>query len=185
MTKKFICAVCGYVYEGDAAPEKCPICKAPASKFSEMKEQGEVTYATVHKLGDGKIEGVPESMIEELRHNYNAECGEVGMYLAMARQADREGYPEIAEAFKRYAFEEADHASRFAELVGEVVFDTKTNLEKRAAAEEGACADKYALAMDAKKMGFDAIHDTVHEMAKDEARHGAGFAGLLKRYFGE
>ena len=150
-----------------------------------MKEQGEVTYATVHKLGDGKIEGVPESMIEELRHNYNAECGEVGMYLAMARQADREGYPEIAEAFKRYAFEEADHASRFAELVGEVVFDTKTNLEKRAAAEEGACADKYALAMDAKKMGFDAIHDTVHEMAKDEARHGAGFAGLLKRYFGE
>ena len=115
MKKKFICAVCGYIYEGESAPEKCPICKAPASKFSELKEQaGEVTYATVHRLGDGKIEGVPEEMINELRNNYNGECGEVGMYLAMARQADREGYPEIAEAFKRYAFEEADHASRFA-----------------------------------------------------------------------
>jgi len=184
MKKKFICAVCGYIYEGESAPEKCPICKAPASKFSELKEQaGEVTYATVHRLGDGKIEGVPEEMINELRNNYNGECGEVGMYLAMARQADREGYPEIAEAFKRYAFEEADHASRFAELLGEVVFDTKTNLEKRAAAEEGACADKFELAKQAKAMGFDAIHDTVHEMAKDEARHGAGFSGLLKRYF--
>jgi rubrerythrin len=185
MKKKFICAVCGYIYEGDAAPEKCPICKAPASKFSEMKETGDVTYATVHRLGDGKIEGVPEEMIEELRNNYRGECGEVGMYLAMARQADREGYPEIAEAFKRYGMEEAVHAAQFAELLGEVVFDTKTNLEKRAAAEEGACADKFELAKQAKAMGFDAIHDMVHEDAKDEARHGAGFAGLLKRYFGE
>ena len=143
MKKKFICAVCGYIYEGDAAPEKCPICKAPASKFSEMKDEGETTYATVHRLGDGKIEGVPEEMIEELRNNYRGECGEVGMYLAMARQADREGYPEIAEAFKRYGMEEAVHAAQFAELLGEVVFDTKTNLEKRAAAEHGACADKF------------------------------------------
>ena len=143
MKKKFICAVCGYIYEGDAAPEKCPICKAPASKFSEMED---------------------------------SECGEVGMYLAMSRQADREGYPEIAEAFKRYAFEEAEHAAKFAELLGECVWDTKTNLEKRAAAEA-------RIAKNAKVAGFDAIHDTVHEMAKDEARHGAGFAGLLKRYF--
>ena len=153
MKKKFICAVCGYIYEGDAAPEKCPICKAPASKFSELKEDGETTYATVHRIGDGKPEGV--------------------------------SYPEIAEAFKRYAFEEADHASRFAELLGECVWDTKTNLEKRAAAEAGACEDKFRIAKNAKAAGFDAIHDTVHEMAKDEARHGAGFAGLLKRYFGK
>ena len=166
MKKKFICAVCGYIYEGDAAPEKCPICKAPASKFSELKDEGETTYATVHRIGDGKPEGVSQEMIDDLRNHFNGECSEVGMYLAMARQADREGYPEIAEAFKRYAFEEADHASRFAELLGECVWDTKTNL-------------------DAKATGFDAIHDTVHEMAKDEARHGAGFAGLLKRYFGK
>ena len=138
MKKKFICAVCGYIYEGENPPEKCPICKAPASKFSELKDDADMTYATVHKIGDGKPEGVSEEMINDLRAHFNGECGEVGMYLAMARQADREGYPEIAEAFKRYAFEEADHASRFAELLGEVVWDTKTNLEKRAAAEAGA-----------------------------------------------
>jgi rubrerythrin len=148
-----------------------------------MKETGDVTYATVHRIGDGKPEGVSEEMIQDLRNHFNGECGEVGMYLAMARQADREGYPEIAEAFKRYAFEEADHASKFAELLGECVWDTKTNLEKRAAAEAGACEDKFRIAKNAKAAGFDAIHDTVHEMAKDEARHGAGFAGLLKRYF--
>ena len=185
MKKKFICAVCGYIYEGDAAPEKCPICKAPASKFSELKDDGETTYATVHRIGDGKPEGVSEEMINDLRNHFNGECGEVGMYLAMARQADREGYPEIAEAFRRYGLEEADHASRFAELLGECVWDTKTNLEKRAAAEAGACEDKFRIAKNAKAAGFDAIHDTVHEMAKDEARHGAGFAGLLKRYFGK
>ena len=185
MNKKFICAVCGYIHEGPEAPERCPICKAPASKFTELKETGKVAFACEHKLGDGKIAGVPEEMIEDLRHQFSAECGEVGMYLAMARQADREGYPEVAEAFKRYAFEEADHASRFAELLGECVWDTKTNIEKRAAAEAGACEEKLGIAMAAKKAGFDAIHDTVHEMAKDEARHGAGFAGLLKRYFGE
>ena len=158
MKKKFICAVCGYIYEGDAAPEKCPICKAPASKFSELKDEGETTYATVHRIGDGKPEGVSEEMINDLRNHFNGECGEVGMYLAMSRQADREGYPEIA---------------------------AKTNLEKRAAAEAGACEDKFRIAKNAKAAGFDAIHDTVHEMAKDEARHGAGFAGLLKRYFGK
>ena len=149
------------------------------------KDEGETTYATVHRIGDGKPEGVSEEMINDLRAHFNGECSEVGQYLAMARQADREGYPEIAEAFKRYAFEEADHASRFAELLGEVVWDTKTNLEKRAAAEAGACEDKFRIAKNAKAAGFDAIHDTVHEMAKDEARHGAGFAGLLKRYFGK
>jgi len=182
MKKKFICAVCGYIYEGTEAPEKCPLCKAPASKFSELKEEGPVTYATVHALGDG-MKGSDEEMVKELRSNFAAECSEVGMYLAMSRQADREGYPEVAEAFKRYAFEEAEHAAKFAELLGEVVWDTKTNLEKRMAAEEGACKDKYKLAMDAKAAGLDAIHDTVHEMAKDEARHGAGFAGLYNRYF--
>ncbi|MCH5309090.1 MAG: NADH peroxidase [Prevotella sp.] len=185
MTKKFICSVCGYVHEGDAAPEKCPLCKAPASKFTEMEETDEVKFVTEHKIGDGKPEGVSEEMINDLRAHFNGECGEVGMYLAMSRQADREGYPEIAEAFKRYALEEADHASRFAELLGECVWDTKTNLEKRVAAEAGACEDKLRIATNAKAAGFDAIHDTVHEMAKDEARHGSGFAGLLKRYFGK
>ena len=183
MKKKFICAVCGYIYEGDAAPEKCPICKAPASKFSELKDEGETTYATVHRIGDGKPEGVSEEMIQDLRNHFNGECGEVGMYLAMARQADREGYPEIAEAFKRYAFEEADHASRFAELLGEVVADTKTNVYKRMLAEQGACEDKKRIAVRAKSLNLDAIHDTVHEMAKDEARHGKGFEGLYNRYF--
>ena len=183
MKKKFICAVCGYIYEGDAAPEKCPICKDPASKFTELKDDAEMTYATVHKIGDGKPEGVSEEMIQDLRNHFNGECGEVGMYLAMSRQADREGYPEIAEAFKRYAFEEAEHAAKFAELIGEVVWDTKTNVKKRAEAECGACEGKLAIATRAKKLGFDAIHDTVHEMAKDEARHGAGFQGLYNRYF--
>ena len=183
MTKKFICAVCGYIHEGDSAPEKCPICKAPASKFSELKDNGDVTYATVHRIGDGKPEGVSEEMINDLRNHFNGECSEVGMYLAMARQADREGYPEIAEAFKRYAFEEADHASRFAELLGEVVWDTKTNVYKRMMAEQGACEGKMMIARKAKALNLDAIHDTVHEMAKDEARHGKGFEGLYNRYF--
>ena len=183
MKKKFICAVCGYIYEGDAAPEKCPICKAPASKFSELKDEGETTYATVHRIGDGKPEGVSEEMIQDLRNHFNGECGEVGMYLAMARQADREGYPEIAAAFRKYAYEEADHASLFAELLGEVVWDTKTNLEKRMMAEAGACEDKLNIAKRAKELNLDPIHDAVHEMARDEARHGRGFEGLYKRYF--
>ena len=183
MKKKFICAVCGYIYEGDAAPEKCPICKAPASKFSELKDEGETTYATVHRIGDGKPEGVSEEMINDLRNHFNGECGEVGMYLAMSRQADREGYPEVAEAFKRYAFEEAEHAAKFAELLGDVLGDTKSNLEARIAAERGACEDKFRIARNAKKANMDATHDTVHEMAKDEARHCAGFEGLYKRLF--
>ena len=183
MKKKFICAVCGYIYEGDAAPEKCPICKAPASKFSELKDEGETTYATVHRIGDGKPEGVSQEMIDDLRAHFNGECSEVGQYLAMARQADREGYPEIAAAFRQYAYEEAEHASKFAELLGEVVWDTKTNLEKRMLAEAGACEDKLAIAKRAKELNLDPIHDTVHEMARDEARHGAGFQGLYNRYF--
>lgn len=181
--KKFVCTVCGYVYEGEAAPEKCPICKAPASKFTEVKAEAE--YATMHIVGEGKAEGVSEDIINDLRDNFNGECSEVGMYLAMARVADREGYPEIAAAFEKYAFEEAVHAAKFAELLGEVLTDsTEKNLKMRAEAEAGACEGKFDLAKRAKAANLDAIHDTVHEMAKDEARHGAGFAGLLKRYFG-
>lgn len=184
MKKKFICAVCGYIYEGTEAPEKCPVCKAPASKFSEMKaDAGD--YATVHTLGAAKDEGANEEMIKDLNAHFNGECAEVGMYLAMSRQADREGYPEIAEAYKRYAFEEAEHASKFAELLGDILGDTKSNLIARVAAERGACEDKFRIAKNAKAAGMDATHDTVHEMAKDEARHCAGFTGLLKRYFGE
>ncbi len=181
---KWYCTVCGYVHEGDQPPEQCPICKQPASKFKPVTEEAE--YATVHKLGEGKMHDTPEDIISDLRSNFEGECSEVGMYLAMARVADREGYPEVAEAFKRYAFEEADHASRFAELLGEVLTDsTEKNLKMRADAEAGACEGKFDLAKRAKALGLDAVHDTVHEMAKDEARHGAGFAGLLKRYFGK
>ena len=182
MKKKFICTVCGYVHEGEHAPEKCPICGVPASKFKEIEDiDGELKFVTEHELGVAK--DVDEEMKNDLRTHFNGECGEVGMYLAMSRQADREGYPEIAEAFKRYAFEEAEHASKFAELLGEVVWDTKTNLEKRMAAEAGANADKMRIARRAKELNLDAIHDTVHEMAKDEARHGQGFQGLYNRYF--
>ena len=183
MAKKFICTVCGYVYEGDAAPAKCPQCGVPASKFKELQEDAALQFVTEHVIGVAK--GCDEEMIKDLNAHFNGECTEVGMYLAMSRQADREGYPEIAEAYKRYAWEEAEHAAKFAELLGDVVWDTKTNLEKRAEAECGACEGKLAIATRAKKLGYDAIHDTVHEMAKDEARHGAGFQGLLKRYFGK
>ena len=177
--KKYVCTVCGYIAEG-SIPEQCPVCKAPASAFVEKTGN---TYVTEHVVGIGKAEGVPQEIVDGLRANFEGECSEVGMYLAMARVAEREGYPEIAEAYKRYAFEEADHASRFAELLGEVLGDTKSNLEARIAAEKGACEDKFRIAKLAKEQGSDAIHDTVHEMAKDEARHCAGFAGLYKRYF--
>ena len=181
--KKFVCKVCGYVYVGDAAPAQCPQCKAPASQFTEVVEE-DVAYATEH-VG-GIAQDVDTEVYEGLVANFNGECSEVGMYLAMSRVAEREGYPEIAEAYKRYAFEEAEHAAKFAELLGEVVTDsTKKNLELRAEAEKGACAGKFELAKRAKELGYDAIHDTVHEMAKDEARHGCGFVGLLKRYFGK
>ncbi len=177
---KFICTVCGYVHEGDAAPEFCPQCKVPASKFKELLDE-EMQFVTEHEIGVAK--GCDDEMIADLTAHFNGECTEVGMYLAMSRQADREGYPEIAEAFKRYALEEAEHASKFAELLGECVWDTKTNLEKRMAAEAGANADKMRIAKRAKELNLDAIHDTVHEMAKDEARHGQGFQGLYNRFF--
>ena len=181
---KFVCTVCGYIHEGDAAPEVCPICKAPASKFNKV--EAEMSYATVHLSREGSKGKVEDEIYTDLVSNFNGECSEVGMYLAMSRAADREGYPEIAESFKRYVFEEAEHAAKFSELLGEVVSSsTKENLKKRVDAEAGACAGKFDLAKRAKQRNYDAIHDTVHEMAKDEARHGAGFAGLLKRYFGE
>ena len=180
--KKWVCSVCGYVYEGENPPEKCPQCGAPASKFTAQQE-GEKVYADEHRVG--VAEGVDPRIIEGLRMNFNGECTEVGMYLAMSRQADRDGYPEVAEAFKRYAWEEAEHAAKFAELLGEVVTpSTKKNLERRAEAEWGATAGQKELATLAKELNLDAIHDTVHEMCKDEARHGKGFDGLLKRYFG-
>ena len=178
--KKYVCTVCGYIAE-DVIPEQCPVCKAPASAFIEKTGN---EYVTEHVVGIGKTEGVPQEIVDGLRSNFEGECSEVGMYLAMARVAEREGYPEISEAYKRYAFEEAEHASKFAELLGEVLTDsTKRNLMMRAEAECGACAGKFDLANKAKALGLDDIHDTVHEMAKDEARHGRGFEGLLKRYF--
>jgi rubrerythrin len=182
MKKKFICTVCGYVHEGNEPPAQCPQCKQPASKFKEVKDDA-ITYATEHVIGVAK--DVDPEIKKDLNAHFMGECSEVGMYLAMSRQADREGYPEIAEAFKRYAFEEAEHAAKFAELLGDIVWDTKTNLEKRMMAEAGACEDKFRIAKNAKAQNLDAIHDTVHEMAKDEARHGQGFAGLFKRYFSE
>lgn len=183
MKKKFICTVCGYVHEGEEAPEKCPQCKVPASKFKVLEESESLSFVQEHVIGIAKEYGVDEEMIKDLNAHFNGECTEVGMYLAMSRQADREGYPEIAEAFKRYAWEEAEHAAKFAELLGDVVWDTKTNLEKRMNAESGACEDKFRIAKNAKAANWDAIHDTVHEMAKDEARHGKGFEGLYNRYF--
>ena len=179
---KFVCQVCGYVYEGEAAPEVCPICKAPASKFTVVNEN-EKTWAAEHVVGVAK--GAPEDIIKDLRANFEGECSEVGMYLAMARVAHREGYPEIGLYWEKAAFEEAEHASKFAELLGEVVTNsTKKNLEMRVEAENGATAGKFDLAKRAKALNLDAIHDTVHEMARDEARHGKAFEGLLKRYFG-
>ena len=179
--KKWVCSVCGYVYEGATPPEFCPVCKVPASKFIE--QGGERTWAAEHVVGVAK--GASEDIIKDLRANFEGECSEVGMYLAMARVAHREGYPEVGLYYEKAAYEEAEHAAKFAELLGEVVTDsTKKNLEMRVAAENGATAGKTDLAKRAKAANLDAIHDTVHEMARDEARHGKAFAGLLKRYFG-
>ena len=178
--KKYVCTVCGYIAEG-SIPDFCPVCKAPASKFIEKTDN---SYVTEHVVGIAK--DAPEDIIQGLRENFNGECSEVGMYLAMSRVAYREGYPEIGEYWRRAAFEEAEHAAKFAELLGEVVTDsTKKNLEMRVEAENGATAGKVDLATRAKKLNLDAIHDTVHEMARDEARHGKAFEGLLKRYFGK
>lgn len=177
---KFVCSVCGYVYEGNAAPEKCPQCGAPAEKFK--KQDAGMSWAAEHVVGVAK--GADPEIIEGLRLNFTGECTEVGMYLAMARVAHREGYPEIGIYWEKAAFEEAEHAAKFAELLGEIVTDsTKKNLEMRVAAENGATSGKYELAKKAKELNLDAIHDTVHEMARDEARHGKAFDGLLKRYF--
>ncbi len=180
--KKFVCSVCGYVHEGDSAPERCPQCKVPAEKFIEQKE--EMSWAAEHVVG--VAEGVSEDILMDLRANFNGECTEVGMYLAMARVAFREGYPEIGMYWEKAAYEEAEHAAKFAELLGEVVTNsTKKNLEMRIEAENGATAGKTDLAKRAKAANLDAIHDTVHEMARDEARHGKAFKGLLDRYFGK
>lgn len=181
--KKFVCGICGYIHEGNEAPDNCPQCKASKDKFSE-KTEGVMQWADEHKVGIAQ--GVDPEVLEGLRANFSGECTEVGMYLAMSRQADREGYPEVAEAYKRIAWEEAEHAAKFAELLGEVVeADTKKNLQLRVDAEYGATQGKKDLATLAKKLNLDAIHDTVHEMCKDEARHGKAFKGLLERYFGK
>ncbi len=183
--KKFVCPVCGYVYEGDALPEGfvCPQCKVPGSRF-KVVEEAEMTWAAEHVVGVAK--DVPEEIKEGLRSNFTGECSEVGMYLAMSRVAFREGYPEIGLYWEKAAFEEAEHAAKFAELLGEVLTDsTEKNLKMRVDAENGATAGKTELAKKAKELGLDAIHDTVHEMARDEARHGKAFAGLLSRYFGK
>ena len=178
--KKFVCPICGYVHEGDTPPEKCPICGVAGEKF--LEQAAERVWADEHKVG--VAQGLDAEVVEGLRQNFTGECSEVGMYLAMSRQADREGYPEVAEAYKRIAFEEAEHAAKFAEMLGEVLTDsTKKNLQMRVDAENGATAGKTELAKKAKALNLDAIHDTVHEMARDEARHGKAFKGLLDRYF--
>ena len=182
--KKWRCTICGEIVESDVRPDKCPLCKAPGEKFEEIVENGEMTWATEHVVGIAK--DAPAEIIEGLRANFQGECTEVGMYLAMSRVAAREGYPEIALYWKEAALEEAEHAAKFAELLGECVFDsTKQNLTVRVEAENGATAGKFELAKMAKALNLDAIHDTIHEMAKDEARHGRAFQGLLERYFGK
>ena len=181
MEKKFVCSVCGYVHTGESAPDVCPVCKVGADKFIE--QSGDRSWADQHVVGVAK--DVDERIVEGLKANFMGECTEVGMYLAMARVAHREGYPEIGMYYEKAAWEEAEHAAKFAELLGDVVTDsTKKNLELRVEAENGACAGKKELATLAKQLNLDAVHDTVHEMAKDEARHGCAFEGLLKRYFG-
>ena len=184
--KKWRCTVCGEIVEGEYPPERCPLCKQPAEKFVEVVEDGAMTWAAEHVVGVGKAADVPQEIIDGLRANFEGECTEVGMYLAMARVAHREGYPEIGLYWEKAAWEEAEHAAKFAELLGECVStSTKENLTVRVAAENGATAGKFELAKMAKQHNLDAIHDTVHEMARDDARHGRAFPGLLERYFGK
>lgn len=179
--KKFICTICGYVHTGDAPPEKCPVCGAPASKFNELKES-DLSWADEHRIGVAN--GLDPEIVNGLRESFTISCTEAGIYLSMSRQADREGYPEVAEALKRYSLEKADHASKFAELLGEVVYaDTKKNLTLRVEAESRGTESKFKIAKKAKQLDYDAVHDTVHEMSKDAARHGRGLEGLLSRYF--
>ena len=183
---KWVCPICGYVHEGDTPPESCPVCKAPGEKFNKQ-EDGERVWASEHTIGVAK--GVSDDIIKDLRDNFTGECTEVGMYLAMSRQAYREGYPEVGDYYRIAAFEEAEHAAKFAELLGEdlepnMKASTKANLAWRVDCEFGATAGKTELATCAKKNNLDAIHDTVHEMARDEARHGKALKGLLDRYFG-
>lgn len=190
---KWVCTVCGYVYEGENPPAECPVCHVGADKFKKV--EGDLTLAAEHEFGvyASTVKNNPEIsdedkkyIFEQLKANFEGECSEVGMYLCMARVAHREGYPEIGLYWEKAAYEEAEHAAKFAELLGEVVTDsTKKNLQMRVEAENGATAGKMDLAKRAKAANLDAIHDTVHEMARDEARHGKAFAGLLKRYFGE
>ena len=183
--KKFVCPVCGYVYEGENPPEKCPQCGVPGSKFKEVKEDG-LNYACEHVIGVGAKGKIDDEVYNGLKANFEGECTEVGMYIAMSRQAIREGYPEVGAFYLQAAYEEAEHAAKFAELLGEVITDsTKKNLQMRVDAENGATAGKFELAKLAKQYNLDAIHDTVHEMARDEARHGKAFEGLLNRYFGK
>ena len=181
--KKWVCPVCGYGHEGDTPPEFCPQCKVPGEKFKEVAATDKLVFADEHKIGVAKAV-TDEEIIAGLKANFEGECTEVGMYLAMARAAHREGYPEVGLYYEKAAWEEAEHAAKFAELLGEVVSEsTKENLTKRVAAEHGATQGKLDLAKKAKALNLDAIHDTVHEMAKDEARHGKAFEGLLNRYF--
>lgn len=182
---KYVCPVCGYVYEGENPPEKCPQCGVPGEKFTKMEEGAALNFVCEHVIGVGAKDQIDAEVYEGLKANFEGECTEVGMYIAMARAAFREGYPEVGDYYMRAAYEEAEHAAKFAELLGEVVSpSTETNLRMRAEAEAGATAGKLEIAKKAKELGYDAIHDTVHEMAKDEARHGKSFEGLLKRYFG-
>ena len=187
MTKKFRCLVCGYIHEGETAPEECPLCHVGPEDFEEIVEtEGELTWADEHKIG--VAQGVDPEILKGLRDHFNGECAEVGMYLCMARIAHREGYPEVGLYWEKAAYEEAEHAAKFAELLGEdlepnMKATTKDNLAWRVDCEYGATQGKFDLAACAKKNGLDAIHDTVHEMARDEARHGKGLEGLLKRYF--
>ena len=182
--KKWRCTICGEIVESDVRPDQCPLCKASGEKFEEVVEEN-MTWAAEHVIGVAKDPAVPAEIVEGLRANFQGECTEVGMYLAMSRAAAREGYPEIALYWEKAAFEEAEHAAKFAELLGECVSpSTKETLTVRVAAENGATAGKFELAKMAKQHNLDAIHDTVHEMARDEARHGKAFQGLLERYFG-